>query len=121
MLEEFLIELKLYEEQNKITQIVTGSSGSVKLSMYDDYINASKGKIHSKGKGKGGSGKGGKSSWRAPCNEDWKPDGCSQDTSVRSIIQRDSQDDVQSVALLVTILLKAHVQSSLKRQECRVG
>ena len=45
MLAEFLIELKLSEEQDKIS-----SSGSVKLSMYDEYINASKGKAPSKGK-----------------------------------------------------------------------
>ena len=37
-----------------------------------------------------------------------------KDTAVRSIIQGDSQDDVQSVALLVTILLNAHVHSSPK-------
>ena len=42
MLAEFLIELKLHEEQDKIAQIVTGSSSTVKHSMYDDYINASK-------------------------------------------------------------------------------
>ena len=34
MLAEFLIELRLHEEQEKITQIVTGSSTSVKHSMY---------------------------------------------------------------------------------------
>ena len=78
MLAEFLIELKLNEEQGKITQIVTGSNGAAKHSMYDEYINASKGKVPSKGKGKGGDGKGGKSNCRAPCDEFWKPDGCSQ-------------------------------------------
>ena len=35
MLAEFLIELKLHEEQDKIAQIVTGSSSTVKHSMYD--------------------------------------------------------------------------------------
>ena len=44
MLAELLIELRLHEEQDKITQIVTGSNTSVKHSMYDEYINASKGK-----------------------------------------------------------------------------
>ena len=78
MLAEFLIELKLNEEQDKITQIVTRSNGAVKHSMNDEYVNASEGKVPSKGKGKGGDGKGGKSTWRAPCNEFWKPDGCSQ-------------------------------------------
>ena len=74
MLAEFLIELKMNEEQDKTTQIVTGSNGS----MYDEYVNASKGKVPSKGKGKGGDGKGGKSTWRAPCKEFWRPEGCSQ-------------------------------------------
>ena len=37
-----------------------------------------------------------------------------KDIIVQSIIQGDSQDDVQSVALLVTILLDAHVRSSPK-------
>ena len=41
-LREFLIELKLHEEQDKIAQIVTGSSSTVKHSMYDEYINASR-------------------------------------------------------------------------------
>ena len=58
MLAEFLIELRLHEEQDKITQIVTGSSSTVKHSMYDEYINASKGKVPAKGKGKQGEGKG---------------------------------------------------------------
>ena len=48
MLAEFLIELKLNEEQDKITHIVTGSRGSVKLSTCDEYISASKGKVPSK-------------------------------------------------------------------------
>ena len=41
-------------------------------------IYASKGKGSSKGKVKAGDGKGGKSNWRAPCDEFWKPGGCSQ-------------------------------------------
>ena len=69
MLAEFLLKLKLREEQDKIAQIVTGSSGAVKHSMYDEYINANKGKIPVKGKGKQGDGKGGKSKWRAACDE----------------------------------------------------
>ena len=78
MLAEFFIELKLHEERNKIAQIVTGSSSTVKHSMYDEYINASKGKVLAKGKGKRGDGKGCKSKWRAACEEYWKPGGCSQ-------------------------------------------
>ena len=38
----------------------------------------SKGQVPSKGKGKARDGKGGKSNWRAPCDEFWKPGGCSQ-------------------------------------------
>ena len=78
MLAAFLIELKLHEEQDKIAQIVTGSSSTVKHSMYDEYINASKGKVPTKGKGKQSDGKGGKAKWRPPCDDYWKPGGCSQ-------------------------------------------
>ena len=53
-----LIELKSNEAQAKITQIITGHSGALmKLSAYDEYVNASTGKIQPKGKGKGGEGK----------------------------------------------------------------
>ena len=78
MLAEFLIELRLHEEQDKITQIVTGSSTSVKHSMYEEYINASKGKVPAKGKGKQRDGKGQQSKWRPACDDYWKPGGCSQ-------------------------------------------
>ena len=45
MLSGFLIEVKLNEEQDKITQIVTGVNDTqVKPSAYDEHINASKGK-----------------------------------------------------------------------------
>ena len=77
MLAEFLIELKLHEEQDKIAQIVAGSSSTVKHSMYDEYINASKGKVPTKGKGKQTDGKGGKAKCRPPCDDYWKPAGCS--------------------------------------------
>ena len=115
MLAEFLTELKLHEEQDKIAkiaQIVTGSSSTVKHSMYDEYIKASKGKVPVKGKGKQGDGKGGKSKWRAACDEYWKPGGCSQGHNCPpSIIQGDSQAGVQSAALLVTI-------RKVQEQEC---
>ena len=63
MLAEFLIELRSHEEQDKIVQIVTGSSSTVKHSMYDEYINASKGKVRSqrsmrRPKARDGDGKG---------------------------------------------------------------
>ena len=38
MLAEFLIELKLNEEQDKIAQIVTGSNSTAKHSMYDEHL-----------------------------------------------------------------------------------
>ena len=78
MLAEFLIELKLHEEQDKIAQIVTGSSRTVKHSMYDEHINASKGKVPTKGKGKQSDGKGGKARWRPACDNYWKSGGCSR-------------------------------------------
>ena len=114
---EFLIELKLHEEQNKISQIVSGSSGTVKHSMYDEYINASKGKIPVKGKGKQGDGKGGKSNWRAAC-EDYTIGSQAvvlTRTSLSKVSSKTtSQADVLSVALLATTRLSAHIQSSLK-------
>ena len=77
MLSEFLMELKLNEEQEKITQIVTSNSGTqMKPSAYDEYVNVSKDKMQQKGKGKGGDGKGGKRNWRLPCNDYWRPEGC---------------------------------------------
>ena len=78
MLAEFLIELRVYEEQDKITQIVTGSSTAVKHSMYDEYVSASKGKVPAKGKGKQRDGKCQQSKWRPACEDYWKPGGCSQ-------------------------------------------
>ena len=78
MLAEFLIELRLHKDQDKIAQIVTGSSSTVKHSMYEEYINASKGKVPAKEKGKQGDGKGAKFQWRPACEDYWKPGGCSQ-------------------------------------------
>ena len=72
------IWLRLHEEQEKIAQIVTGSSSTVKHSMYDEYINASKGKVPAKEKGKQGQGRGAKSKWRPTCDDYWKPGGCPQ-------------------------------------------
>ena len=50
ILAEFLIELRLHEEQDKITQIVNGSSTPVKHSMYDEYAVQARGKCLSKEK-----------------------------------------------------------------------
>ena len=111
MLAEFLIALKkLREEQDKIAQIVTASSGTVKHSMYVEYINASKGKVPVKGKGKQGDGKGGKSKWRAACDEYWKPGGCSQGHNCPMYHPRRLPGRCAICGLLVTIPLNAHVQ-----------
>ena len=76
MLSEFFIELKVNEEQEKLTQILTGASGAqMKPSAYDEHVNANKGKVQQKGKGRGGEGTGGKQNWRLPCSDYWKPDG----------------------------------------------
>ena len=104
MLAEFLIELKLHEEQDKIAQIVTGSSGTVKHSMYDEYINASKGKVSAKGKGKQGEGKGGKSNGVPHVRNTGSQAVAHKGTIVQSIIQGDSQAGVQFVALLSVAL-----------------
>ena len=46
MLSEFLIEVKLSEEQDKTAQTVTGANGTqMKPTTYDEYVNASKGKV----------------------------------------------------------------------------
>ena len=46
MVSEFLIEVKLSEQQDKIAQIVTGANGTqMKPTAYDEHVNASKGKI----------------------------------------------------------------------------
>ena len=75
MISEFLIELKLNEEQAKITQIMAGANRSqMKPTAYDEYVNASKGKVQ-KGKGKGAEGKGNKQNWRQPYSDYWS-DGC---------------------------------------------
>ena len=51
MLSEFLIEVRLNEEQEKITQIAKGSNNAqMKPSAYDEHVNANKGKVQPKGK-----------------------------------------------------------------------
>ena len=98
MLSEFLIELKLSEEQEKTAQIVTGpgSSTHVKPSACTEYVNASNGKVQPKGKGKGGDGKNGKQNWRQGCSDYWRPDGCQLDiTAQKETIPVDKQADAQ--------------------------
>ena len=121
MRSDFLIELKLNEEQEKITQIVTGGSGTqMKPSAHDEYINVSKGKVQQKGKGRGGEGKGGKQNWHLPSNDYWKASGslkiASMVTIAQDIIPDDNQEDVRFVDLLDTKLLNAPDQSSRKRR-----
>ena len=63
MLSDFLLELKLNDEQKKITQIVTGSGNAqMKPSAHDVYVDASK--VQLKGKGQSGDGKNSKQNWR---------------------------------------------------------
>ena len=63
VISEFLIELKLNEEQRKITQTVTGATNTQKKpTAFDEYVKASKGKVQ-KGKGKGAECKGNKQNW----------------------------------------------------------
>ena len=69
MLAEFLIELRVVEEQEKITQIVNGmTAGTLKPTLYDEYISASKGKLV-KGRGKSGDPKGQPRTWKVPCQD----------------------------------------------------
>ena len=110
MLAEFLIDLKLNEKQDKIAQIVIGSSGAAKHSIYDEYVNASKGKVPSKKKPKEEMVK-----VESPIGEHLAMNSGNQmvartETIVRSTIQGDSQADVQSVAQHATIPLNAQVQ-----------
>ena len=63
MISEFLIELKL-NEQEKITHVAIGSNHpQMKPTAYDEYANANKGKAQ-KGRGTGGEGKGSKQNWQ---------------------------------------------------------
>ena len=116
-LAELLIELKLNEEQDKITQIVTSTSGAVKHSMYDEYVNASKGKVPSKGKAKEEMAKVASRTGVHLATNSGNQMVAHKDINVPSIIQGDSQADVQSAALpatTVTTPLNAHIQSNPK-------
>ena len=113
MLAEFLIELKLHEEQDKIAQIVTGTTGTVKHSMYVEYINASKackGKVPAKGKASKEKVKVASPSGIQHVKKTGSQAVVHKGTIVQCIMQGDSQGDVQPVALPVTILLNADVQ-----------
>ena len=77
MLSEFLIEVKLTEEKDKITQVATGSTNAqVKPTAHDEYVNASKRKVQ-EGKVQGTDRKGTPKNWHQPCSDFCKPDGCS--------------------------------------------
>ena len=114
MLAEFLIELRLHEEQDKIAQTVTGTSSTVKHSMYEEYINASKGKCLLRERAS-------KVMERVP-----NPSGnlhakiigsqaiAHKAIIVQGIIHGNNQADAQSAALLSMSPLSVLVQSSLK-------
>ena len=97
MLSEFLIELKLSAEQEKITQIVTASSNTqMKPCADNEYINASKGKVQPKGNElKGEDGKNNKQNWRQACSDYWRPDECQLGHHCPKYRRGDNQDDVR--------------------------
>ena len=100
-----MLELRLHEEQDKIAQIVTGTSSTVKHSMYEEYINASNGKVPAKGKAS-------KVMVRVP-----SPSGdavAHKAIIVQGIIRGVNQADAQSVALLSMSPLNVLAQSSLR-------
>ena len=99
MLAEFLIELSLHEEQDKIAQIVTGSSSTIKHSMYDEYINASKGKVPNEGKANRVMVKVLSQSGDQPVMTTGSREVVHKVIIAQSIIRRDSQADVQYVDL----------------------
>ena len=73
ILSEFLIEVKLTEEQDEIAQIVAGSAGvQTGPTAYDEYVNASKGKVQN-GKSNGTDAKRTLKNWRQPCSGFWGP------------------------------------------------
>ena len=109
---EFLIELKLHEQQDKIAQIVTGSSSTAKHSMYDEYINASKGKVRVKGKGNKEMVKAESLNGVQHVMSIGSQAVAHKDITVPSIIHEDSQVDVQSAAPLVILLLNVLIQLS---------
>ena len=111
MLAEFLIELKLDEEQDRITQIVTGSNvlRSTQCMMSTSVLVKGKCLLKEKAKEE-------LIEVESPIGAHLVMSSGSQmvahkDTAVQSIIQGESQGDVQSVALRVTIHLNVHVQS----------
>ena len=71
MLNAFLTEVKMIEEQQQLTDIVTNTAPSLKPSEYDVYMSSMK------GKGKSSKDKS-RTKWREPCAEWWKPQGCSK-------------------------------------------
>ena len=108
MLSEFLIELKLNEEQEKMTQIVTGSSGTqMKPSGYDEYMNANKGKVQQKGKGRVETGKEESRTGDCLAMTTGSLMAANAVTIVQEIISDDNQDNVQFVDQLDVTLLSA--------------
>ena len=114
MLAEFLIELRMHEEQDKIAQIVTGSSSTVKHSMCDEYINASKGKVPAKVKVSRMMAKVASPNGVHLVMILGSQEGAPRVTIVLVIIQGSSRADVQSAARLATLPHNVHVQISPK-------
>ena len=112
---EFLIELKLNEEQEKITQIATGSNNAqMKLSAYDEYVNANKGKVQQRVKGKEETGKVESRTGDSLVMMTGSLMVANMVTIVQSIIPDDNQDDVHFVDPLDITLPSVQGQSSPK-------
>ena len=99
MLSEFLIELKLNEEHEKITQIVTGSNQcSNKADQHTTSMSTpARARSRKRVKAKEEKERMVSRHWRQPCNDYWRARWISNtDTTARSIIPDDNnQDDVR--------------------------
>ena len=93
-----------------------GANGAqMKQTAYDEYINASKGKVQN-GKGKG-AGKGTTKNWRQPVLTIGSLTVAVTATTAQDIIPGDSQDDAQSVALQSIIHHNVRDRSSRRRRQ----
>ena len=111
MLAEFLIELKLNEERDKIIQIVTGSNGAVKSQCMTSISMLVKRKHLLREKAKEEMVKVASLTGVHLAMSIGRQTVAHKDAIARSIIQADSQDDVQSLALLVTTRLNPRMPS----------
>ena len=116
---QILIELKLNEEQVNITQIATGSNG-LRSTQWWRIHPCSKGKVPSKGKGKGEKVKAESLIGVHRAMTTGSLTVAHKDTIVQGTIQGDSQDDVH-LWLYSPLCFSMHTFSQAQSQECRVG